>query len=188
VNLNIVIDFLKRNCFRWPSIEHRLFHFHALAVLSCLPSFYDGRFRLKVAKSIYCIFRLQSHHRTVCAGCTINNIYCGESLLASVILRRRCSPGFELGIVCDLYVIDALSTTEFIERHCTTTWTGAGTCECGDEPSGSIKCGEFLDELKPGFNFPRRTLFHAVNKQALLHVQSKITYRTATWFSLYDTV
>jgi len=33
-------------------------------------------------------------------------------------------------------------------------WTGsswlskgqvAGTCECGNEPSGSIKCGEFLD-------------------------------------------
>ena len=23
--------------------------------------------------------------------------------------------------------------------------TMAGTCECGDEPSGSIKCGEFLD-------------------------------------------
>jgi len=21
----------------------------------------------------------------------------------------------------------------------------AGTCECGEEPSGSIKCGEFLD-------------------------------------------
>jgi hypothetical protein len=21
----------------------------------------------------------------------------------------------------------------------------AGTCECGDEPSGSIKCGEFFD-------------------------------------------
>ena len=21
----------------------------------------------------------------------------------------------------------------------------AGTCDCGDEPSGSIKCGEFLD-------------------------------------------
>ena len=21
----------------------------------------------------------------------------------------------------------------------------AGTCECGDEPSGSIKCGEFLN-------------------------------------------
>jgi hypothetical protein len=25
-------------------------------------------------------------------------------------------------------------------------WIGlAGACECGDEPSGSIKCGEFLD-------------------------------------------
>jgi hypothetical protein len=24
----------------------------------------------------------------------------------------------------------------------------AGTCECGNEPSGSIKCGEFLDWLK----------------------------------------
>jgi hypothetical protein len=23
--------------------------------------------------------------------------------------------------------------------------TGSGTCECGNEPSGSIKCGEFLD-------------------------------------------
>ena len=23
--------------------------------------------------------------------------------------------------------------------------TGAGTCECGNEPSGSIRCGEFLD-------------------------------------------
>jgi len=24
----------------------------------------------------------------------------------------------------------------------------AGTCECGNEPSGSIKCGEFIDKLK----------------------------------------
>jgi hypothetical protein len=23
--------------------------------------------------------------------------------------------------------------------------TGGGTCECGNEPLGSIKCGEFLD-------------------------------------------
>ena len=32
----------------------------------------------------------------------------------------------------------------------------AGTCECGNEALGSIKCGEFLDQLKtdmyvPGF-------------------------------------
>jgi len=26
----------------------------------------------------------------------------------------------------------------------------AGTCECGNEPSGSIKCGEFLDKLRSG--------------------------------------
>jgi len=28
-------------------------------------------------------------------------------------------------------------------------WTGlAGTCECGNELSGSIKCGEFVDWLR----------------------------------------
>jgi len=27
----------------------------------------------------------------------------------------------------------------------------ADTCECGDEPSGSIKCGEFLDHLQTGY-------------------------------------
>ena len=26
----------------------------------------------------------------------------------------------------------------------------AGTCECGNEPSGSIKCGKFLDQLRNG--------------------------------------
>jgi hypothetical protein len=34
---------------------------------------------------------------------------------------------------------------------CELDWAGsgygqmAGACECGNEPSGSIKCGEFLD-------------------------------------------
>ena len=33
-------------------------------------------------------------------------------------------------------------------------WAGTGqrqvedACECGDEPSGSVKCGEFLDQLQ----------------------------------------
>jgi hypothetical protein len=27
---------------------------------------------------------------------------------------------------------------------------GTGICECGNEPSSSIKCGEFLDQLKTG--------------------------------------
>ena len=26
-----------------------------------------------------------------------------------------------------------------------------GTCDCGNEPSGSIKCGEFLDQLETGY-------------------------------------
>ena len=26
----------------------------------------------------------------------------------------------------------------------------AGTCECGNEPLGSIKCGEFLEQLRTG--------------------------------------
>ena len=30
------------------------------------------------------------------------------------------------------------------------TGAAAGTCECGNEPSGFIKCGEFLDWLKTG--------------------------------------
>ena len=25
-----------------------------------------------------------------------------------------------------------------------------GACECGNEPTGSIKCGEFLDQLRNG--------------------------------------
>jgi len=29
----------------------------------------------------------------------------------------------------------------------------AGICECGNEPSGSIKCGEFLDWLITGYFF-----------------------------------
>jgi len=33
--------------------------------------------------------------------------------------------------------------------------TRGGRCECGDEPSGSIKCGEFLDYLKASW-LPRK--------------------------------
>ena len=29
-------------------------------------------------------------------------------------------------------------------------WTDGGTCEWGNEPSGSIRCGEFLDFLRTG--------------------------------------
>ena len=39
----------------------------------------------------------------------------------------------------------------------------AGCCECGNEPSGSMKCGEFLDELEP-FHFSRGTLLRGVSE------------------------
>ena len=38
----------------------------------------------------------------------------------------------------------------------------AGSCEYGDEPSGSIKCGEFLEWLWTFFSFSGRTLLHGV--------------------------
>ena len=43
------------------------------------------------------------------------------------------------------------------EVGCVCIWTGlsrprigrvADACECGNEPSGSVKCGEFLDQLQ----------------------------------------
>ena len=36
-----------------------------------------------------------------------------------------------------------------------------GTSEFGNELSGSVKCGEFLEQLKK-FSFSRRTLIHGV--------------------------
>jgi hypothetical protein len=39
----------------------------------------------------------------------------------------------------------------------------AGTCEYGKEPSGSIKCGEFLGYLRQLASFSRRTLLHGVS-------------------------
>jgi len=33
---------------------------------------------------------------------------------------------------------------------CLRIGTDSGTCECGNKPSGAMKCGEFLDRLKAG--------------------------------------
>jgi len=35
-----------------------------------------------------------------------------------------------------------------MDRSCSGQGQVAGTCDCGNEPSGSIKCGEFLDWLQ----------------------------------------
>ena len=45
-----------------------------------------------------------------------------------------------------------------LDRSDSRTGEMAGPCECGNEPSGSIKCGEFLDWL---VSFSGRTLLHA---------------------------
>ena len=39
----------------------------------------------------------------------------------------------------------------------------AGTGECGNEPSGSIKRGEFLEQLKTG-HLLKRTMLHGASK------------------------
>ena len=38
----------------------------------------------------------------------------------------------------------------------------AGYCECCNEPSGSIKCGEFIDWLRP-VSFSVRTVLEEVS-------------------------
>ena len=40
---------------------------------------------------------------------------------------------------------------------------GVGTCECGNEPSGSIKFAEYLDHSEL-VSFTRRCLLHVVSK------------------------
>ena len=43
----------------------------------------------------------------------------------------------------------------------------AGICECGNEPSGSIKCGNFLTSCEP-VSLSRRTVLCGVSKVCLL--------------------
>jgi hypothetical protein len=38
----------------------------------------------------------------------------------------------------------------------------AGSCEHGNEPSGSIKGGKFLDELRDYISFSTRNLFNGI--------------------------
>jgi hypothetical protein len=51
--------------------------------------------------------------------------------------------------LCDLFVISVqqyCKNSTIVPLHETPCVRKvAGTCECGDEPSGSTKCGDFLD-------------------------------------------
>jgi hypothetical protein len=62
----------------------------------------------------------------------------------------------------------------------------SGSCEHGYEPSGSIKDGEFLDNLRTCVS--RRTLLHGVVNQSKLQVEAVrvITYSEETHNSVED--
>jgi hypothetical protein len=55
----------------------------------------------------------------------------GDSGIDGRIILRRIFRKWDLGIWTGLSWLRIV--------------TGGGTCECSNEPSGSIKCGEFLD-------------------------------------------
>ena len=50
----------------------------------------------------------------------------------------------------------------------------ADACECGNEPSGSVKWGNFLTGCKP-VNFSRRTLHHGVRVKLLFSLSNTNT-------------
>ena len=66
----------------------------------------------------------------------------------------------------------------------------AGTCECGNEPLGSIKCRKFLTSCEP-ISFSRRTLLHGVSKLCCNIVHSLCTDSTniaIQFHTLYITI
>jgi hypothetical protein len=63
--------------------------------------------------------------------------------------RGEVHTGFWWGNIREKYNLGHLSVDRrIILKWFFKKWDGgqvAGCCECGNEPSGSIKCGEFLD-------------------------------------------
>ena len=49
----------------------------------------------------------------------------------------------------------------------------AGTSECGNEPAGSIKYVEFLDQLKT-VQLLKKALLHGVSKSVMLQVSVQV--------------
>jgi len=78
--------------------------------------------------------------------------HCGNLGVDGLILFGWISRRWDVGIWTGL--------------SCTMIETYGGSCECGNEPSGFVKCGEFLTSCKP-VSFSRRTLHHGVSKQLI---------------------
>jgi hypothetical protein len=53
----------------------------------------------------------------------------------------------------------------------------ACACGYGDEPSGSIICGEFLDNCRP-VSFSRRTLLYGVSNLSLVEIGQNVGHFT----------
>jgi hypothetical protein len=58
----------------------------------------------------------------------------------------------------------------------------AGSCECGDEPSGSTNVGNFLSNLRC-FSFSGRTLLHGISKYLLCSNQ-KLNNQNTNYITL----
>jgi len=63
--------------------------------------------------------------------------------------RRR----WEDNIIMDLQAVECWG--HGLDRSGSGWRQVAGTCECGNKPSVSIKCGEFLDYLRTGYLFKK---------------------------------
>jgi hypothetical protein len=48
-----------------------------------------------------------------------------------------------------------------------------GTCDCGNEPSGSVKWANFLTIREP-ISFSRRTVFHGVIKSIVICIFASV--------------
>jgi hypothetical protein len=55
----------------------------------------------------------------------------------------------------------------------------AGTYECGNKPTDSIKCGNILTSCKP-VSFSRRTLLHGVSKWKIFVLEDSIVLTSCT--------
>jgi hypothetical protein len=62
----------------------------------------------------------------------------------------RPSRGWEDNIKADLQEVGCWDVGVWTGLSWLRIETGGGTCECGNEPMGSVKCGKFLNQLQTG--------------------------------------
>jgi hypothetical protein len=88
-----------------------------------------------IMNSLY-LFLVISVFEEYCKNMTVQ--YVG---LVSSFSLSKCVSHFSVNIKMDLHEVGC-GGVDWIEVACGHV---AGTCECSNEPSGSVQCGEFLD-------------------------------------------